>query len=117
MPCGKTNGRWKGVGEIPHSYFTKTLDSAKKRNIPFNITIEDMAKLYDKQGGRCVLSGMPITFGKYKYATASIDRKDSSKGYTVDNIQWVHKSINAMKSNLSDERFVELCKAVAKTYG
>ena len=45
--------------------------------------------------------------------TASVDRIDSTKGYLKGNVQWVHKSINQMKSNRTDEEFIALCKAVA----
>ena len=37
--------------------------------------------------------------------TASLDRIDSSKGYTEDNIQWVHKDVNQMKMDLPEQRF------------
>ena len=61
---------------------------------------------------------MPIVFAnsieehKNGYTTASLDRIDSSKGYTKSNIQWVHKDINKMKSDFSMLRFLELCYAV-----
>jgi hypothetical protein len=59
---------------------------------------------------------MPINFGCRRRGddvTASLDRIDSFKPYTDDNIQWVHKHINAMKLNHSEEYFIELCKIVA----
>lgn len=46
--------------------------------------------------------------------TASLDRIDSTKGYTLDNIQWVHKHINVMKMDLDQEYFIKLCKLVTK---
>ena len=47
----------------------------------------------------------------------SIDRKNSSLGYTRGNVQLVLKEINLMKSNLTDERFRELCKKVGGSCG
>ena len=44
--------------------------------------------------------------------TASLDRIDNTKGYTQDNVQWVHKDINRIKSDLSQEYFLTLCKTV-----
>ena len=40
-----------------------------------------------------------------------------SKGYHLNNIQWVHKDINFMKGNLNNEYFIELCKKVAQESG
>ena len=44
--------------------------------------------------------------------TASIDRTDNRFGYTIDNIQLVHKKINSMKSNMSQKDFIYFCKMV-----
>ena len=63
-----------------------------------------------KQDGVCSLTNLPISFdGTYK---PSIDRIDSKKGYIPENIQWVYSKINLMKYNLSNKRFIELCKMV-----
>lgn len=35
-----------------------------------------------------------------------------NKGYTRDNIQWVHKFVNLAKRNLSQDQFIDLCKEV-----
>ncbi len=43
----------------------------------------------------------------------SVDRIDSNKGYTVDNIQLVCAIINRMKMNLSNDEFISLCDALA----
>ena len=49
-----------------------------------------------------------------KLQTASLDRIDSTKGYSKDNIQWVHKDINCMKMDFSQQYFIDLCVKVAK---
>jgi DNA adenine methylase len=74
--------------------------------------------LYLKQNGKCALSGTDIEFARTKQeylqgkTTASLDRINSSSGYTKNNVQWVHKWINKMKSNHSQERFLSLCANV-----
>jgi hypothetical protein len=45
--------------------------------------------------------------------TASLDRKDSSKGYIKGNVWWVDKRINKLKSDFEQEEFLLLCKKVA----
>jgi len=49
----------------------------------------------------------------YANCTASFDRIDSSTGYEKGNIQWVHVMVNMCKNKYSQDRFVEMCKAVA----
>lgn len=44
----------------------------------------------------------------------SLDRIDSYKDYTIDNVQWVNQKINFMKQSLTDEDFIKTCKEVAK---
>lgn len=53
------------------------------------------------QNDRCSLSGVPVTWEPKKWNTGSIDRIDSSKGYTLDNIQLVIWPINMMKNDLN----------------
>jgi hypothetical protein len=52
-------------------------------------------------------------YKKLKTMTASLDRIDSSRGYTLDNIQWVHKDLNKMKTNYPNDYFIKMCKYVA----
>ena len=48
----------------------------------------------------------------YQGGTASLDRIDSKKGYTIDNIQWVHKDVNKMKMDLQEEDFFRIVKEI-----
>lgn len=106
---------WKGYQDIAGCYFSRIIRQAKERNLEFNITIEYIWDLYLKQDRRCALSGLPIIFVK-KYSreckkqTVSVDRIDSTKGYTEDNIQLVHKTVNVMKGSLSNKEFYNFCK-------
>ena len=77
------------------------------------ITLEDIQETYEAQNKVCAFSGLPISFGK----EASVDRIDSSLGYTKDNIQIVHKRLNLMKQDIPNDEFIEWCIAVAKNLG
>ncbi len=107
---------WRGYKEISRTAWSAIVNSAKTREIQFDIKIQQAWSQFVKQGRRCALSGIPLTFGKTnkdENANASLDRKDSNLGYTKDNIQWVTKEINVMKMDLVERDFVRLCKAVA----
>jgi len=108
------NGFFKGCGDIGLWYFNQCLAGAISRNLEFSITIEQIWDLFLKQNRKCALSGkeLKITSCKIK-GNASLDRIDSSKGYTLNNVQWVTKEINQMKSNLDEKYFLQICKEIA----
>jgi hypothetical protein len=107
---------WKGYGELPQKYFGNLKHHAiVLRNIPFHLTIEECWELFLKQDRKCALSGEPLFFktvDKISNGTASLDRIDSSKGYTIDNVQWVHKELNWMKHKLSQSSFLDWIKKI-----
>ena len=47
------------------------------------------------------------------YIHLSIDRKDSSKGYTTDNIQLVGAIINIMKNDIDEKDFLLFVSTIA----
>lgn len=118
---GSKHPLWGGHGEISATFWHGIIGSAKRRGriIDFNITIEQGWELFLKQNRKCALSGVEINFPprSRQYGgsgTASLDRIDSSKGYSIDNIQWVHKDINCMKMAFSQSSFLDWCKTITE---
>jgi hypothetical protein len=109
---------WKGSGKVSQRYFWRLERQAKQRNIPFNLTIQQLSDLFEKQSGICALTGRKLIFGYSRKfitdTTASIDRIDSKKPYEIENVRWVHKTINKIKNNLSDDEFISICKEVVE---
>lgn len=107
--------RWKGFGEISLTQFNRIKSGATRRDIEFNVTIEELWDLFLKQNRCCALSGQQLRFPTsridYK-STASIDRIDSKKGYTIDNLQWLHKDINYAKQSMNNEEFLNLINII-----
>lgn len=107
---------WKGFGDIPGTYWGSLTTNAERRGIPLDISIEEAWDIYKKQGGVCALSGLPIPFSnKGRTHAASLDRKDSTQGYSPSNTWWVHKDINIMKKDHPLAYFQGLCRSVAAT--
>ena len=104
--------------EIPSYIWKNILWNASKRKIELNVTKEECFILLQTQEFKCALSGIDIYLSKCaaehleNKTTASLDRIDNSKGYIIDNIQWVHKDINLMKRTLNEEYFIKLCNDV-----
>lgn len=117
------NPRWSGYKGISGSQFGSIKRAAKLRDITFEITIEQLWDLFVKQDGKCALSGLELILSKTDEeringgTTASLDRIDSNKAYTINNVQWVHKMVNRMKSNFSENDFLYLCSLICKTSG
>jgi hypothetical protein len=108
---------FSGIGLISGTYIAKTISSAVSRKIKFDVEPKDLWQKFLDQNGNCVYTGSRLSFASsYKRCkteqTASLDRIDSSLGYTKDNIQWVHKKINWMKWEIDESVFVEMCKLV-----
>ena len=110
--------RWAGCGEISGQYFGNLRKGAEKRGLSFNIEIEHVWQLFLEQDRKCSLTGVDLEFRpttrSEKLGTASLDRIDSSMGYDVGNVHWVHKDINRMKWEFSQDRFMELCRLVVE---
>lgn len=91
---------------------------AKKKNLFIDITITDLQNLWNKQNGRCAITNFPMTLiignGKRNKYNLSIDRIDSSKGYTKDNIQLVCSAANMMKGYMEYSELIQFCKAIIK---
>lgn len=104
---------------ITQTFLTKFKFSAVSRGLEFCITLDDIHRLYDTQGGRCALSGdtltLPVFAGRQDgHFNISIDRVDPSRGYTPDNIQLVTKQINLAKGPMTDGEFINMCRRVSR---
>jgi hypothetical protein len=110
---------YTGYGDISGCYWSGVIKGAKYRSIVFDIVIKEAWEVFLKQSGKCALTGEPLCFVRNyskdcKEQTASLDRIDSGIGYVKNNIQWVHKKINSIKLNCSQNEFINWCKKVAE---
>ena len=113
--CGcRPRGLWQGIGDLSKTYFTHVQRNATIRGLPCQVTHEQLWRLFQKQDGKCALSGLPLSLALHAkdVATASLDRIDNTQGYTLDNVQWVHKDINKAKLDFTQNRFIEICRLV-----
>lgn len=101
--------------------FVTRIKQRAKENSKFicQLTLQDLKAQFDLQKGICPYSGVQLILPKYdakppKTHMASLDRKDSTKGYTADNIQFVSACINYMKNDLTTQEFEQFLQTVVK---
>jgi hypothetical protein len=88
--------------------YNRLKSSAKRRNIEFTISIID---LYDLSFPiTCPILNIPLKFntGTAQDDSYSIDRIDSSKGYTKDNIMVISLRANKLKNNATQSELQSL---------
>jgi hypothetical protein len=119
----RSKPNWKGVGELSGAFWCALLAGARKRGIEVSISIEDAWAKFLGQKGACAYSGRQLKIGQrckgasVRYGSASLDRIDSTKGYILGNVHWIHKDLNLMKLDLSESEFLSWCRAVVEHRG
>lgn len=121
LKFGEESSQWKGLSGIPKNYINGLEFGARARGFEFSITLEDIVDCYEKQSKRCYYTAQEVSFEKSRFKkidpTASVDRIDSSKGYTKDNIRIVHKDVNLMKNHFEESYFISICKKISSLHG
>jgi len=85
----------------PRGRFSVIKGNARSRGRSFDLTFEQFMTFWQKP---CIVG--------CKIETIGLDRIDSSKGYTIDNVRpmcWKH---NNMKNKFSDQELIEFGKAL-----
>ena len=82
----------------------------------------DLLTIWKKQNGKCAITNVDLLLPNdinYKSVNnnykASIDRINSSKPYTLDNIQFLSATMNYLKMDMSDDgvdEFIEIIKNI-----
>ena len=114
----------KGVREDPakkiYELYHATKSRAKYANKEFDLSLGFVEDLWKKQKGCCALSGIPFDWSKVETKkrvnkdAPSLDRIDSSKGYTKDNVRLITYHLNLALNSFGLEAFKELAKGVLR---
>lgn len=93
--CHKHFARHRKIIDPVYDRYRAFKSSALKRRISFTITLEDFRKY-------CAETGYIIVKGRRGKA-CSVDRKDNTKGYDIDNIQLLTMRANINKWHYQDK--------------
>lgn len=101
------NSKYKTPMELFFGYKVRNIQyAAKKRNIFFSLTMEDLIEQYNKQKGLCYYTGIHLkmlTTENFKYKNQpdfdvlSVDRVNNEEGYVKENIVLCINAVNKMK--------------------
>jgi hypothetical protein len=105
------------------SFFRQKLTCIRddKRKIFSDLTLQQLIDLWNKQNGKCAISGSQMSHQRNKrqhnMSNCSVDRIDSSKDYTLNNIQLVCWTVNRMKGENTQEELIKWCIQIIKNNG
>ena len=83
----------------------------------FLLTPDDLMQIWERQDGKCAYSGILMTSHRDGVSrvdlNASLDRRDPTAGYTLDNVHLVCDRVNTMKHTLDEDMFIWWVKNIA----
>ena len=92
--------------------------NSRRRNSEHTITVEWISEILEK--GSCQVTGLPfdMSCGKGRSPfTPSLDREDSTKGYTPENTRVVIWMYNTAKNVFTDEEVLIMANALVNKNG
>ena len=117
----KENEGYKSIIKRLKHCLKSAKSRAKERDLDFDLTIEYLLELNKKQNSCCQLTNISFDLNPPKYKSGhnplspSIDRIDSTKGYTKDNTRLICTAMNIALNQFGDEFFFEMIKNYLKT--
>jgi hypothetical protein len=112
--------KMEDVHEFLKDKWQRAKSRAVNKNIEFTVTLDQWYYIYFvTQRALCALSGLYMTHkastighsAKFPF-NISPDRKDSTKGYTFENVQFVRWCLNSAKNDMEQEAFIQMCGQV-----
>lgn len=96
--------------------FSSQEHGAKVRQIPWLLVFNDVLSMYLRQNGRCAVSDVKFALRSEKSGRSrlkpSLDRIDSTKGYTRDNVHIVCAAVNIIKNDMPHREFLLWCARI-----
>ena len=126
LPKGAHNENLKRSVNDEFSPFRLHMRNCKKSGKPVEITLADLKDQWDSQKGICPYTGWKMKImGNTNHKSqlprthdrASLDRKNSLRGYTKDNIQFVSMMAQFAKNSFDDDVLLGFCKSVVEHKG
>lgn len=103
---------WKDIPVIATKLTGQCRRNAKKRDIDFALSSDSVMGMLLKSNGRCVLTGIEFDFspssGERRPWYPSIDRIDSSQGYSAENCRIICVAANLAMNEWGEDVLLKL---------
>lgn len=114
--------RHKRLSDDPRYRFSRLIDKKRAADPECDLTLDYLMSLYERQNGRCVLTGRELTFGMAEgqqadMNAASLDRIDQNGGYRIGNVRLITSQANIARHRFSDADLIAFCYDVIATLG
>jgi hypothetical protein len=92
----------------------------KRTDKSYDLPLGFTALLFERQGGRCAVTGISFSLEEYPHALVkhpfapSLDRMDSKVGYTASNVRLVCVAVNFGMNQWGEEVFMRLARAAVE---
>jgi hypothetical protein len=110
----------KAMAQMLRELPVRSLTRAAKAGIAYDLPDSYASVLYERQQGRCDVTGLPFSmeqastaFVKHPFAP-SLDRRDSQGGYTVDNVRLVYACVNFGMGQWGQEVYLHCARAAVE---
>lgn len=96
---------------------------AAEKKLGHEVSLDDVIELYERQGGRCAVSGLQFHFNgvdgtMFSRAFApSLDRLNNAKGYTFENVRLVCRIANFAMGTWGQKALEELAIGIVERAG
>jgi len=95
-------------------YIVRIKRRAKSKEIEFDLDIDYLVSLWNKQNGLCWYTKREMNFTTHSPELFSLDRKDSNLGYTKDNVIWCCWTVNDIKADISIKDLSEILTDICR---
>ena len=121
--CNKCNWKKRNIylNNNINAYLQDRIISIKTKRgeLGFDIDLEYISNLYEKQKGKCIYTGVKMLTKKGSGLldnTLSFDRINSEIGYLKGNVVLCTKKVNVCKSNLDEDTFKKWMPTLYKRF-
>jgi len=105
---------------VPDDCVSRDFVSSLRRNVmrgeDSDLTTDFLLDLFDKQGGRCTLSGIRMCCYRHPCLSLSVDRVDNDVGHVIGNVRLVLRALNRAKKRRSDSEFLSFLSVIRDNY-
>lgn len=106
-----------------YGLFKVAQDRCRKSGLEFDLSLDWVAELFEKQGGKCAVTGIPFSIERnapglrfQQPFNPSLDRVDCDRGYVPDNVRLVCVMVNLALNRFGDDAFDRMCRAYVECH-